>query len=144
MEELNEEGYEIKHEHISINEMEPKDYHDARAIYLNNIGNEFNPAKIKKLPRGFVIEKFINIEDNAKKELKLAIGIAFGDHGFGEKFTEDKPLIIACCLNEKDSFEEIQREVGKILDEMQNDPDCKIENIKKRIKIDYLVVPKKE
>ncbi|MFH1838427.1 MAG: hypothetical protein ABH808_02965 [Candidatus Kuenenbacteria bacterium] len=136
--ELNEKNNKIRHEHID--RVEPN-YHNERVIYFNNV-DKFNPTKIKELPSGFVIEKFINIENNAKKELSIAICIALGEHGFGKRFTKNEPLIIACCLNKNDSFENIKLEVEKILGEMEIEN--KFENIKERIKIDYFVVPDKK
>ncbi|MEK7203440.1 MAG: hypothetical protein AAB653_03935 [Patescibacteria group bacterium] len=141
VEELNKEGYEIKYEFID--KVEPKNFHNARIIFLNNVDN-FNPAKIKKFPQGFVIENFINIEDNTKNELKIAIEIALGDHGFGKNFTEKNPLIIVSCLNKEDSFIKVENRIKGIIEEMRNNPWNKFENIKERIKIDFFIVPAKK
>lgn len=133
----------IKHEHISINNIEPKNFHNARTIYFNNV-DKFNPAKIKNLPKGFVIEKFINIKNNAEKELKIAIEIALSYHGFGEKFTKENPLIIVCCLNKNDFPKKVMEENDKLLDEMQKNSQRGIKSIKEKIRIDYFVVPAKK
>mgnify|MGYP001573899978 CR=1 FL=1 len=138
--ELIEEGYPISFEYFD--EIEPADYHNARAIYLNNVKG-FNPTKIKAMLRGFLIEKFIDIdvEGNSKKELELITKIAFSEAGFGERFTEEKPFIIVCCLNENDNFEEIKQEINGVLDKIKLEN--KIENIKERTKIDYFIAPAK-
>ncbi|MBI4653158.1 hypothetical protein HY750_02800 [Candidatus Kuenenbacteria bacterium] len=127
----------IKYRYIRADEMKrSQDFQPARMVFYNNI-KDYYPSVIKGLPPTFSIERFtlFNVE-NAKERLKLAIKIAFGDHGFGERFTEKNPFIIACCLNEGDDFDEIKKEVNKILEEM----DIK----KERIKVDYFIVPIKD
>jgi hypothetical protein len=128
----------IKYRHISAQNMKrPPEFHSARMIFFNNVKDYF-PSVIKGLPPAFSIERFTLFDpENAKKRLKLAIGIALGEHGFKKRFTEKEPLIIACVLNESDDDKEIMQEVDKILDEMGD-------NFKKRIKVDFFVVPKKE
>ncbi|MFH1232771.1 MAG: hypothetical protein V1651_02820 [Patescibacteria group bacterium] len=134
----------ITFKYIIAEEMKrPKEYHPARMIFFNNV-KDYYPSGIKKIPLSFSIERFtMHQKDNVKKRLKLAINIAFGDHGFGEKFTKEEPLIIACCLNENDNSEEIKGEINEILNEMENEFKD-IKNIKERIKIDYFFVPAKK
>ena len=117
-------------------------YHAARMVFLNNVQNRFYPSRIKELPSAFSIERFATLNfKKAEKELELVIKIAFGEEGFGERFTEEKPFIIVCCLNENDNFEEIKQEINGVLDKIKLEN--KIENIKERTKIDYFIAPAK-
>ncbi len=72
----------------------PKEFHNARIIYYDGSG-KFDPFKIKEIPDGFIISRYYLDQKYSKEELKIAISIALGHHGFGNKFTKDSPLIIA-------------------------------------------------
>lgn len=80
----------------------PPEFHNARVVWVDGVG-DFNPHKLgDKIPRGFLIEYGL-IKENAKTEeereypfaeLLVAIDIALGSHGFGNKFTKESPLLI--------------------------------------------------
>ena len=86
----------LQYQHIKASEMHrPAELHTARVIYVDGTGH-FNPSAIGygHLPQGFGISrKFINAK-YALEEIKISMDIAFGDHGFGKKFTKESPLII--------------------------------------------------
>lgn len=78
----------------------PKELHDARAVYY--VGSDsFDPQSIN-LPSGFVINRK-PIRDSAYplSEAELAVSIAQGTHGFGEKFTEDTPFYMVAVSDSK-------------------------------------------
>jgi hypothetical protein len=72
----------------------PKEFHNARIAYFDGSG-KFDPFKIKEIPDGFIISRYYLDPEYAKAELGVALSIAMGDHGFGEKFTKENPFIIA-------------------------------------------------
>lgn len=51
------------------------------------------------LPAGFVTSRFAVTPEYGQRELQLAIAIAFGEHGFGELFTPERPYVIAVVAN---------------------------------------------
>lgn len=72
----------------------PKEFHNARIAYYDGSG-KFDPFRIKEIPDGFIISRYFLDRDYAKEELRIALSIALGHHGFGDKFTADNPFIIA-------------------------------------------------
>ncbi len=66
-------------------------HHKAAAHYYCSV--PFAPTD--DLPAGFVTSRFAVTREYGKRELRLAIDIAFGDHGFGELFTPERPYVIA-------------------------------------------------
>ncbi|MBI3632615.1 MAG: hypothetical protein HY225_04155 [Candidatus Vogelbacteria bacterium] len=88
----------------------PKDFHNARIAYYDATG-EFDPFKIKEIPDGFIISRHFLDPMYSKEELGIALSIAMGHHGFGDKFSKDKPFIIApiqMITNEKRPDLELQ------------------------------------
>jgi hypothetical protein len=69
-------------------------FHIARVIYYTSAPT-FNPQLVEGLPTGFVISRSYHLDATAAlKEVAIAIGIATGDHGFGNLFTSDQPLLL--------------------------------------------------
>ncbi|OQA04895.1 MAG: hypothetical protein BWY68_00072 [bacterium ADurb.Bin400] len=80
--------------HIGINAMaRPSGFHTARVSYYDGTG-QFDGAKLNELPNGFVINRKYLDPDYAQKELAVSLSIAFGNHGFGHKFTPSTPFLI--------------------------------------------------
>lgn len=71
----------------------PAEFHNARVVYVDGTG-KFSPNKVKNLPPGFVISRRYMKPEQALSEVRLATQIAFSQHGFGEKFTQDNPLVV--------------------------------------------------
>lgn len=97
-----------------ITELErPKEFHNARIAYYDGSG-KFNPSEIKEMPDGFVVSRRYLNPEYAKSELTIALSIAMGHHGFGEKFTEENPFIIApieSSTTEKIPLKNLEQEV---------------------------------
>lgn len=72
----------------------PKEFHNAGIVYYDGSG-KFDPFRIKEIPDGFIISRYFLDSGYAQDELKVALSIAMGDHGFGDKFTKENPLIVA-------------------------------------------------
>lgn len=110
-------GVENKVEHIHINLpdiMRPAELHIARTIWFDDVGG-MNPDRLEKLPSGFVIESAYLPSEYALVELITAVGIAFGDHGFGELFTVDNPFVIVIFSKNNEKLDILKKEIKKIL-----------------------------
>lgn len=117
-EEMGRLGHVENYNHIPAEEMErPAEFHVARVVYYDNIGG-FNPNKEIGLPMGFVIErKYVPVE-YAQEELKVAVDIAFGHHGFGaERFFKDLPFVIIPMSDSQAGLEELKKEITSVLSE---------------------------
>lgn len=88
----------------------PKEFHNARVVYVDGTGS-FNPSVVEGLPAGFVISRRFMTPEQARAEAGIAISIAFGDHGFGKKFTEKEPLVVVTIGGEALSVEHLQQEL---------------------------------
>ena len=67
-------------------------------------------------------------------ELKVAINIAFGHHGFGEKFTAENPFIIVVVSGNEAELNSLKKEIAQTI---AQDEETKIHADK--IKIDGFV-----
>lgn len=99
-------------------------FHIARVLYYDGTG-KFNPSRGSEFPPGFVISRrYLGDSSYAKEELAIAMGIAFGDHGFGNnRFSESEPFLIIPIGDSHDSrfsleaLSEEAKEVAKKLTE---------------------------
>lgn len=68
-------------------------FHDELVVYYDGTGR-FDPSRVRFLPRGLVINRKLLDFDvpYALQEVEIAVGIALGEHGFGELFTPEAPL----------------------------------------------------
>jgi hypothetical protein len=80
---------------IKASEMKrPASTHTARAVYYDGTGR-LDAAQLAGLPQGFhVTRKIFSDPNQAKAEVDVSIGIAFGDHGFGSLFTGRSPFYL--------------------------------------------------
>ncbi len=91
--------------HIEIEKMvRPSGLHTAVAAYYDGTG-KFDNSKIAGLPKGFVINRKYLDSDYGKTELKTAIEIAFGSHGFSEKFNQETPFSVIVLGSEKETLD---------------------------------------
>lgn len=70
----------------------PPEMHVARTVYYDGTGR-LALSGAPGFPRGFIISRKY-IAGHAIDELKVAISIAMGAHGFGERITEEQPLLV--------------------------------------------------
>jgi hypothetical protein len=103
-------------------------FHATRAIYFDNTG-EFNVTE--ELSPGFVISRKYLDKEYAQEELKIAIAIAFGDHGFGELFSVEQPLLVV-AVSEADQIDETDLEIEAVLMDIE-------EYKEERIKLDQII-----
>jgi hypothetical protein len=98
---------EFIYRHIEAHEMDK--IHNERCIYLDAT-QKINPKVISELPSGFIMTVMpeVNLEIT-KSELTALCGIALGDHGFGKRFTSEKPFwIIVSAKNEEEENSQIE------------------------------------
>lgn len=125
-EEMGRLGHEENFGHIATEEMErPAEFHVARVVYYDCIGG-FNPNKEIGLPMGFVIERKHEPAEYAQEELKVAADIAFGHHGFGDRFSKDLPFVIIVLAASQDEVQNIKKQIEETLKENKNLKEGKI------------------
>lgn len=130
---IRELGYPAEHTRILASDMErPIEFHNARVVYYDGVGG-FNPNKEIGLPMGFVVERAYLPADYAKEELKVAIDIVFGKHGFADLFTSERPLIII-------AFALSQENLSGYIDEINSALALNSHAKEGRIKIDGAVI----
>lgn len=80
--------------HIGIDNMaRPSGLHVARVAYYDGTG-KFDFTADEKMPPGFVVSRRYVDAAYALEEVKVAISIATGGHGFGELITTENPFMI--------------------------------------------------
>jgi hypothetical protein len=106
-------------------------FHHESAIYYDGTGT-FDPKRVEELPAGFVISRRYLDSGYALKEAKMAIGIALGAHGFGERFDRDHPLLLVAIGGRDGEFatSKLLVELGSIAGEFGD-----------RVMIDRIVKP---
>ena len=80
--------------HTPITAMKrPAGHHIARVAYYDSTGR-FDYSAVPELPAGFIISRKYLTPMQAQDELRLALSIATGAHGFGERLTAEEPFLI--------------------------------------------------
>ena len=122
-------GAGVMADHIPLAEMErPAQFHNARVLYFDAVGG-FNPNKEKGLPMGFVISRRHVPGDYALEELKVAVGIAFGGHGFGEFFNDKNQFVIIPLTSDAASLQAAEEEIKNALAGNENFSKIKIDGV---------------
>jgi len=86
--------------------------HIERAAYYASVSS-FNPQAVVGLPAGFVISREYFEPDYAMANVAIAIKIAFGSHGFGEKFSDEQPFLLVAVADSKEKMEESKKELER-------------------------------
>jgi hypothetical protein len=117
----------------------PKEFHNARTVYYDATG-KFNPSKVAELPPGFVVSRRFMNPEQAINEVKIALAIAFGDHGFGNKFSSQEPLLLVPIADQTEPgfdqqrlTEELERIAASLVETSPKDAE--------RVKIDGFTMP---
>jgi hypothetical protein len=94
--------------HISADKM-TGELHDARGICFDGTGR-FNPAAIRDLPPVFLSSSpgFGLSEEYCKIELQILCGIAFSNHGFGDRFTPSDPFYVFASASDNNRLNELK------------------------------------
>lgn len=100
--------------HIESNQLNiTSGVHVARVIYYDGSGS-FDYTGTSDLPPGFIISRRFQSKEDALAEVKVAIGIATGDHGFGSKIDTDNPLVVIAIgspTDEEFSLQTLEQEL---------------------------------
>jgi hypothetical protein len=103
--------------HIEIGAMKrPSGFHTARVCYYDGTG-KFDPALCGQLPAGFVVSRRYVDGAYALEEVKVAVGIATGGHGYGELITAEAPFLIIAIgdsSNPEFSLANLQKELAGV------------------------------
>ncbi len=118
---------EIENAFVSIEEMtRPPGFHPAFGIYLETTGR-FNPARPEKpsvldrLPPMFELgAKFLDAK-HSTDNIGVALEIAFGDHGFADKFTKEHPFVIALIVDASPGSQKIAQELKSNIQDFLKD-----------------------
>lgn len=98
----------------------PMEFHIARVIYYDGTGR-FNPGHAADLLPGFVVSRRYHVHaSDALNEVKIAISIAMGNHGFGDLIDEHSPIhivVIGDESNQEFSVDVLKKEVESIAGE---------------------------
>lgn len=98
----------------------PTEFHIARVIYYDGTGR-FNPDHSMDLLPGFVISRRYHVHaSDALNEVKIAISIATGNHGFGDLIDEHSPIhiiVIGDESNQEFSVDVLKKEIESIVGE---------------------------
>lgn len=114
---IRELGHPAERTHVTAEDMErPVAFHNARMVYFDGIGG-FNPNKEVGLPMGFVIERAHLEPSYTAEELKVAISIAFGHHGFGDLFSKENPFVVMVFSRTADEADKMKSEVKNAIEE---------------------------
>jgi len=104
----------VPYEYIGFEEMKgPAEFHIARTAYYDETAS-FNTDKVDGIPPGFVISRGNQSKDDSLAELGVSLSIAFGDHGYGELFTEDDPFVIVAIGKSEHDLAETLREIKEL------------------------------
>lgn len=100
-------------------EVEPE-FHFARVIYYDGTGT-FDPSAVSTLPRGFMVSrKYLDTKD-ALYDLNLAVEIALGPHGVGDRVQGEGTQLLIIPIGTADdpklSLDALMREIGEMKEE---------------------------
>ncbi len=98
----------INYSFVAEGEMtRPPEIHTAMGAVIDTTANynqttSTDPSTLTALlPKMFNIAGYYGLPDHVAANVKIAQGIAFGDHGFKGKFTPEKPFILMVVVDRK-------------------------------------------
>lgn len=77
----------------------PREFHNAQCAYIAFTENFNVQAAGDTLPPGFVISGTAVGIEHVAAQASVAVSIAFGSHGFGDRFTRENPFVIVIVAN---------------------------------------------
>lgn len=122
----------VPHRHIAAAEMKrPAEIHNAFYALYDGTGS-FNRDSVPEMGPGFVTspKHFASAKDN----LELAVKIAFGAHGLGEKFSAEDPFVLIGIVNPTDAHFSKERIIADLTSVQEKFPTGKV-------KIDVIELP---
>jgi hypothetical protein len=89
-------------------------YHVARAAYYDMTG-VFNPAQARHVfPPGFVVDRRYLSKPEAVREMRIAVDIATGAHGYGKRFDRRHPFVVAVVADNTREAEAARSELARL------------------------------
>jgi len=83
------------------------DFHNEQCVYLTFL-DRFSLQDIQAFPTGFQVSGSVVSFDDALAQVGVAIDIALGDHGFGDRFTQKDPFTVVIVAKNKEELQKIQ------------------------------------
>ena len=100
----------IAYKHLEVD----KPFHYARVCYYDGTGR-FNYKGVEGLPSGFVVSRKNMTAQASGAEVKVAVNIIFGDHGFGKDLlNEENPFMLVAIGKDDKETELLKKELLKI------------------------------
>ncbi len=95
------------------------DFHNEQLVYIT-FTNNFCIKNAPDFPTGFQVDANVVSFENVLAQVKVAINIACGSHGFCERFTKDSPFTIVFVTKDKNELSEMKRnkDVSSLVSEM--------------------------
>lgn len=118
-----------EYRHVPKKEMKGE-LHDARMIWVDGTGT-FRPYQIPKMPSHFISSGagFGMSPEYVAKEVGVLASIAFGNHGFGERFNHEHPLNVLIAAKDEEQLRALKEAMEK-----------KLPQYKDRIRYDGVVI----
>lgn len=140
-------GEQIKASHIEEYEMvrAKEGHHVATGVwFVATKERRFNPDQVSDSPRQFVVDW--GLAENpaySLTELAVAVGIAYGSHGFGDALKKDK-FTITVLADSPAELQQIKGEIREAVENFPSRPDAEVINVKnikfEDVKINGVVV----
>lgn len=123
-----EDAEKVFHENVTFREKEmqrPESLHTARTVYYDGT-NALN-EDFQKLPQGFVISRGSLTKEAALNTTGIAESIAFGDHGFGERFNSTERLRIIWVGHDETHGKELLAELQEWLNALPKEDQQRVQ-----------------
>lgn len=94
--------------------VEPEGFHPTRVVYYDGTG-DFDPSLLDEtMPPGFVVSRRYMDEELSKETVDFSLGIAIGDHGFGNRIGPGSEVLFIAIGNDSADVEKLKRELTEV------------------------------
>lgn len=112
-----------------VNEQDIEKTHIARVVYYDGTG-KFDWSRVKGLPPGFIISrKIISDSSYAQMEANIAVEIAKGNHGFGNRFNDQSPLYVVAVTDGNQDSVGVEVLMQELRDALNGEPYISLDSI---------------
>jgi hypothetical protein len=103
--------YGLEYAYLPLERMGPSlEFHPERVCYCDATGN-FSNLDDDRLPEGFGIDCSAKKEERWLEEIRIALDIAFGHHGLGERFTAETPFVLTAIAEDERQLSELKEKL---------------------------------
>lgn len=85
------------------------DFHNEQLVYVT-LSEHFCLKNAPDFPTGFQVDAGVVSFANVLAQVKVAIDIALGHHGFGDRFTEKNPFTVVVAARNEEELKTIQNQ----------------------------------